>query len=127
MTNKEIFLSQESLLASSLNIGDMDIEEVTRLAISCVAADLLGKLPSRPSRGEERLPEKTRPGHLRKMLLSLLKKELPSDKASRWLGYCQGVLAAQQRIDVDQEQAETRPVFKLLSRLGGSPYLNKEV
>mgnify|MGYP001014788732 CR=1 FL=1 len=38
-------------------------------------------------------------------------QKYPSDKMHRWLGFVQGVLAAQGIIDVDVERDYTRPLF----------------
>lgn len=36
----------------------------------------------------------------------------PVDKTSRWIGFIQGVMAANHRLDVDAERDRTRPLFK---------------
>lgn len=56
---------------------------------------------------------KTSREHICWMLNELQEKidVFPADKTSRWLGFVQGVLAANGRIDVDEERDRTRPLF----------------
>jgi hypothetical protein len=53
------------------------------------------------------------PSHLEWMRDECLRKanSMPVDKISRWVGYIQGVLAAQGHLDVAAERDRTRPFF----------------
>lgn len=57
---------------------------------------------------------KTGSEHLRWMCKHLLKniETFPVDKTGRWIGFIQGVLACRGLLDVDEERARTRPLFK---------------
>lgn len=57
---------------------------------------------------------KTSADHLRWMMDELVKNidTFPADKTSRWIGFIQGVMAANGALDVDAERDRTRPLFK---------------
>jgi len=57
--------------------------------------------------------KKVSKGHLVKLLLELKEnKDISLDKASRFIGFIQGVLCAFGLIDVDTERNFTRPMFQ---------------
>lgn len=48
----------------------------------------------------------------KEMVMNLDDPEYPIDKAARWLGYIQGVLAVKKMIDVTEERDFSRPLFQ---------------
>ena len=62
------------------------------------------------------LPEKCRGGHLVRLCDEAITNAhaYPFDKLSRWMGFVQGVLAAQSIIDVDEERDFSRPFLHAL-------------
>jgi hypothetical protein len=57
---------------------------------------------------------KTSADHLRWMCEELLDKlgTMPPDKSGRWIGFIQGVMAANGMLDVDAERDRTRPLYE---------------
>lgn len=56
--------------------------------------------------------DQTSPGHLIRLCEeAIAKPELPFDKASRWLGFVQGVMTAKGLITVEEEREFSRPLF----------------
>jgi hypothetical protein len=41
---------------------------------------------------------------------------MPIDKLSRWVGFVQGIMAANKVLDVDEERNRTRPIFLNLNK-----------
>jgi hypothetical protein len=69
----------------------------------------------------DRIDSATDLGHLLKMCQEGIENTtMLDDKASRWLGYVQGVLASKGLIDVDEERRFTRPLFHEAYRLMGA-------
>lgn len=56
---------------------------------------------------------KTDPENLRWMIEHALAniETFPDDKTGRWIGFIQGVLSAQGKLDVNEERDRTRPIF----------------
>lgn len=50
--------------------------------------------------------------HLRWMLSELMKGEMESGKANRWLGFVQGIMVERRLIKVSEERDFTRPYFQ---------------
>jgi hypothetical protein len=59
----------------------------------------------------EGFPESTGPEHLRWMIEELRSGRVTGEKAHRWLGFVQGVLAAREQLVVETERNRTRPYF----------------
>ncbi len=57
--------------------------------------------------------ETTSAAHLRWMCDELLDNlgTMPADKSGRWIGFIQGVMAANRVLDVDEERNRTRPIY----------------
>ena len=50
--------------------------------------------------------------HLYWMCVTAQERDMPIDKASRWLGFVQWCLVMRGLLDVDEERDYTRPLFK---------------
>ena len=57
---------------------------------------------------------KTSAEHLREMCEELLNRlgAMTADKSGRWIGFIQGVMAANGVLDVDAERERTRPIYQ---------------
>jgi hypothetical protein len=75
-----------------------------------IAREVLAGVARRiPSTDQHDYPPKTEHTHLTWMIGQLLSGAVTGDKAHRWLGFIQGVLAARGFLNVDDERNRTRP------------------
>lgn len=78
-------------------------------ALINVATGLLEILKDKPE--TENALDKTGEEHLRWMLNEIISMNKTGTKASRWLGFVQGVMVMRGYITVDGERDRTRPIF----------------
>lgn len=74
---------------------------------------------------DEADPRKTSMQNLAWMCRTAIHEPMSIDKASRWLGFVQGVLAARNIIDVDDERDYSRRLFH--EATGEQPTLQKDL
>lgn len=86
---------------------------MTDQALRVALAETIDGLILMVPQSHEDTESKTSWQNLRWMLVTALENInlWPTDKASRWIGFVQGVLAVRGILDVDEERNRTRPLF----------------